>query len=101
MTYKNLIIKISDACGLRRADVRTVLDAMTGNICEALQKGERVQLRNLGSFEVRERGARRGLDPRTREQIELSKTKSVGFRVSFSFREKIRNGMDVRTCGRQ
>lgn len=32
MTYKNLIIKISDACGLRRADVRTVLDAMIGNI---------------------------------------------------------------------
>lgn len=70
--YKKDLIKVAAAkSGLSEAQMKEALDAMLEVIGEALQAGERVQLTGFGTFNVSERKARTGRNPRTGEPIEI------------------------------
>jgi nucleoid DNA-binding protein len=69
MTKRDLVIRISKETGIIQEDVFTVLQKSLDYIIEALKKGENVEFRNFGVFEVRTRKARIGRNPNKPENI--------------------------------
>jgi integration host factor beta subunit len=65
--------------------VNTVFDAMT----EALQKGEKVEIRGFGSFTIRERGAREARNPKSGEVVSIPAKKTPFFKTGKELRERV------------
>ncbi|MCK8823923.1 HU family DNA-binding protein [Fuchsiella alkaliacetigena] len=79
MTKTELVDKISARTGLTKKDTKEVLDGFTEVITDTLkseaakqaEERDKVQLIGFGSFEVRDRSARKGRNPQTGEEIEI------------------------------
>lgn len=69
MNRQELITNIAEKSNLTKTDAERALKAFTETVEEALAQGEKVQLVGFGTFEVRERKARQGRNPRNPEQI--------------------------------
>ena len=63
MTQRDLVARISDQTGLTQVDVAKVVEKTFDNITESLSRGEGIELRNFGVFEVRRRKPRVGRNP--------------------------------------
>ena len=68
-TKRDLVMKIADETNLIQQDVYSVIQKTLDYITESLAKGENVELRNFGVFEVRERKQRIGRNPNKPEQV--------------------------------
>lgn len=62
-----------------REQARKAVDSMLEGITQALQKGETISIRNLGTFKCVQRKARQGVNPRTGEKIKIKARKAVRF----------------------
>lgn len=82
MNKKELIISVAQKTGLSQKDSDAALSAVTNTITAALSREEKVRLDGFGSFKVKERAARIGRNPKTKEQIDIPATKTVVFNVS-------------------
>jgi Bacterial nucleoid DNA-binding protein len=71
MNKSELITAAAEAAGLSKKDTETALTAILDTIADTLKKGDKVQLVGFGSFEVKERAARIGRNPKTKEQIKI------------------------------
>ncbi len=69
MTKRDLVIRISEETGLIQQDVYAVIQKTLDYIVESLNKGENVEFRNFGVFEVRQRKQRIGRNPNKPEQV--------------------------------
>jgi DNA-binding protein HU-beta len=69
-----------DLKGSKAAAERAV-SAIIGNITKGLKKDKKVQLVGFGTFSVRKRSARNGLNPKTKEPIKIPASKTVGFKA--------------------
>jgi nucleoid DNA-binding protein len=63
LTKRDLILRISKQTGMKQVQVQKIVQKSIDEICEALAKGDKVELRNFGVFEVKVRGARVGRNP--------------------------------------
>lgn len=81
MTKSELIASIATKTGLTKKTAEEVLEAFIGTVSESLSKGEKVQLVGFGTFEVRERSERSGINPQTREKITIAATKTPAFKA--------------------
>lgn len=89
MNKKLLIQEIAQRSGLSQRGAQRALDAMLEVIAQTLAKGEQVKLVGFGSFEVRERGARSGLNPRTMKPVLTPACRVPVFRVGRPLRETV------------
>ena len=80
MNKTELIDKIANKAGLNKADARKALDAVTESIKEALVAGDKVALIGFGTFNVADRPAREGINPATKEKIQIPAKKVVKFK---------------------
>lgn len=80
--------------------IETLLDALFDEIAEALERGERVELRGFGAFSVRQRQSRVGRNPRTGEQVEVDGKRIPFFKAGKLLRERV-NVAEVRTPARR
>ena len=71
MNKAELITSMSEKSKLTKKDAELALKAFIESVEEALEKGEKVQLVGFGTFETRERAAREGRNPRTKETINI------------------------------
>ena len=69
MTKRDLVVRIADETGLIQQDVYGVIQRTLNYIMESLAKGDTVELRNFGVFEVRERKQRIGRNPNKPENV--------------------------------
>ena len=69
MTKRDLVVRIADETGLVQQDVYTVIQKTLDYIMDNLAKGENVEFRNFGVFEVQERKARIGRNPNRPSQV--------------------------------
>lgn len=69
MTKRDLVVRIADETGLIQQDVFAVIQKTLDYIVESLSKGENIEFRNFGVFEVRERKQRVGRNPNRPEQV--------------------------------
>ncbi|MDE5608283.1 MAG: HU family DNA-binding protein [Muribaculaceae bacterium] len=90
MNKTELINAIAEKAGLTKVDAKAALDATLGAISEALAKGEKVALLGFGTFAVTEKGARTGINPRTKEKIEIAARKSVKFKAGAELDGKVK-----------
>lgn len=91
MKNKNdLITDVSDKTGLTKKDAGEVVDAVFNEITSSLSNGERVQVMGFGTFETRDRSARKGRNPQTGEEIEISATKVPAFKAGKVLKDAVK-----------
>lgn len=81
MNKTELIEKIAAASGLSKADSKSALDATVQAIKEALIAGDKIALVGFGAFSVSERPAREGINPATKEKIQIAAKKVAKFKA--------------------
>ncbi|MCM3601219.1 HU family DNA-binding protein [Robertmurraya korlensis] len=79
MNKTDLIYSIAKKCNIPKKHSRKVVDIIIDNISTSLAGGEQVQVLGFGSFETRERAARKGRNPQTGEEITIPATKYAVF----------------------
>jgi DNA-binding protein HU-beta len=84
-----LITKMAEKSQLTKKDAETALKAFVESVQEALENGEKVQLVGFGTFETRERAAREGRNPRTKEVISIPASVVPVFKAGKEFKEKV------------
>lgn len=89
MNKADLVKSISEKSGLTRTDAEKALNAFIDSVEEALVNGDKVQLVGFGSFEVRERAARKGRNPQTNEEITIKASKAPVFRSGKALRDLV------------
>ena len=89
MNKTQLIDAIVEKSGLKKKEAEAALNAMTAAIADALKAGEKVQLIGFGTFDVKERGAREGRNPRTGETIKIAACKSPAFTAGKALKDSI------------
>lgn len=80
-TKKDLIDRIADETQQRRADVKVVVQAFLDNVIKELSKGNRLEFRDFGVFELRDRAPRIAQNPKTLEQVPVPAKKTVKFKL--------------------
>src|SRR5262249_53984960 len=71
MTKAELVEEVARAAELNKRDAEVIVETVFDSIIGALNKGEKVELRGFGSFRTRERGPRRGRNPKTGEPVDV------------------------------
>ncbi|MCQ2448963.1 MAG: HU family DNA-binding protein [Clostridia bacterium] len=89
MKKTDLVAAIADKAGLTKKDAEKALAAFIDTVADALKAGDKVQLIGFGSFEVRERAARTGINPATKAKIEIAASKTPVFKAGAAFKAAI------------
>jgi DNA-binding protein HU-beta len=90
LNKKELITQIAHASGLKKKEVAKILAAFMENIAECLAKGEKVVLRGFGTFRLLKRKARVGINPRTKEKINLPPSVTARFQPAKKLKEQVK-----------
>ena len=69
MNKSELITAVAEKAAISKKDADKALNATIEAITEALKKGDKIQLVGFGTFEIRERGERKGRNPQTKQEI--------------------------------
>ena len=80
MNKTDLVNEIAAKAKLNKVDAKSALDAVLESIAQALSNDDKVQLIGFGTFSVMEKEARTGINPRTKEKIEIPARKVVKFK---------------------
>ena len=89
MNKSEFIQAMAEKSGLTVKDATTALNATLEVIQESLQKGESVSLVGFGTFEVKERAARTGRNPQTKQPIEIPASKTPSFKAGKPLKEAV------------
>lgn len=89
MNKSELVAAMAEKTGLPKKDAEKALTAFTDIIVETLQKGDKVSLVGFGTFDVRHRAARQGLNPRTKEPIEIKASDAPAFKAGKAFKDAL------------
>ena len=81
MNKTELIERIAASANLRKADAKKALDATTEAIKDALVAGDKVQLVGFGTFSTNERPAHEGMNPATKQKIQIPAKKGAKFKA--------------------
>ncbi len=90
MNKTDLISKVAELSELSKKDAGKAVEAVIQSITEALQTGDKVQLVGFGNFEVKERAARTGRNPQTKEAIEIPASKFPTFKAGKALKDVIK-----------
>ena len=80
MNKSELINAIANNAGITKADAKKALDGFIDATTEALKKGVKVAILGFGTFDVTERKARTGINPLTKEKIQIPEKKVIKFK---------------------
>lgn len=94
MNKTDLINVMSDTTGMTKNDTRRIVDLALTIISERLAAGEKVTLSGFGTFNITEKEARTGINPRTKEAIVIPPHRIVKFRTGIDLLEMM-NESDV------
>ena len=89
MNKTELIAATAEKANISKKDTEAAVNAVIAVITEALKKGDKVQLVGFGSFEVRERAARVGRNPKTKETINIPASKVPAFKAGKALKDSI------------
>ena len=89
MNKTELIEKIAAGADLSKADAKKALDATVKAIKDALADGDKIALVGFGTFSVSERPAREGINPATKEKIQIAAKKVAKFKAGAELSEAV------------
>ena len=90
MQKTEFIAQVADRAGIPKKQARQVIDTALDLIAEQLKAGDRVVLTGFGTFEVRHRQARQGVNPQTKQAMTIEATQTPGFSASNSLKNAVR-----------
>ena len=89
MNRVELIAAVAERADLSKKDAERALKAFTEVVTEELQKGEKIQLVGFGTFEVSERSAREGRNPKTGETMTIEACKAPKFKAGKALKDAV------------
>lgn len=89
MNKTELIAAVAEKAGLSKKDADAAVAAVLDVVKETLSAGDKVQLFGFGTFEVRERAARTGLNPQTKQPIQIAASKAPVFKAAKAFKDAL------------
>jgi integration host factor subunit beta len=89
VTKKELVARIADRTGQTKVVARDVIQLFLDEIIGELGRGNRLEFREFGVFEIKERAARKAQNPRTLEKVEVPAKRVVKFRVGRLMKERV------------
>lgn len=89
ITKKDLVERITTKTGVKRHEVKDVCQEFLDQIIIELRRGNRLEFRDFGVFEVKERAARIAQNPKTMQKVEVPAKRAVKFKVGRLMRESV------------
>ncbi|MDO5002198.1 MAG: HU family DNA-binding protein [Eubacteriales bacterium] len=89
MNKAELVAAVAEKAGLSKKDSEKAINAAFDSITAALAGGEKVQLVGFGAFEVKERNARVGRNPKTKEEIEIPASRVAVFKAGKALKDSV------------
>ena len=89
MTKPELVNKIAEKTNLSKKQAAAALDALTGTITETLKAEGKLAIPSLGTFEIKERAARTGHNPRTGETVEIAARRVPAFKPAKALKDAV------------
>ena len=89
ITKKELIDRIADETGAKRVLVKRIIQGFLDEIVKELGNGNRLEFREFGVFEIKERAARKAQNPRTLEKVSVPAKRVVKFKVGRLMKERV------------
>ncbi len=96
-TKKDLIDRIADSTQQRRADVKRTVQAFLDQVIDELGRGNRLEFRDFGVFEIKERAPRVAQNPKTLERVQVPARRTVKFKVGRLMRETLEQPVEIVT----
>lgn len=90
MTKSELISAVAEKANLSKKDAEAAISAVTEVITEALADGDKVSLVGFGTFLVKDRAARTGINPLTKEKIEIAASKAPAFKAGSALKDAVK-----------
>ncbi len=90
MNRQELIKAVAEKAEMTNKQSAMAVDAVLSAIQDALKNGDKVVLSGFGTFEVKERAARTGINPATKEKIEIPSSKLPVFKAGKQFKESVK-----------
>lgn len=89
MTKADLADKIYETVGLSKKEAAGIVELLFDNMKNILSEGESIKITGFGTFLVRKKGARRGRNPKTGEEIQIEQRRVVTFKPSLQFKSLV------------
>ncbi len=89
MNKNELVASIAEKTGLKKTEAEKALKAFTDTVAEQLKKGDKIQLVGFGTFEVAERPAREGRNPRTGATMKIAASKAPKFKAGKALKDSV------------
>lgn len=89
MNKTELVAAVAEQAGLSKKDAEAAVKAFTDVVAEALKAGDKIQLVGFGTFEVSERAAREGRNPRTGETTTIEASKTPKFKAGKALKDLV------------
>lgn len=90
MNKSDIIYEITNRLDVTKKDTEEIVDMFLELIGDSLERDDKVVLSGFGTFEVRSRVSREGVNPRTGERIEIPGQKTVAFKIGKLLKDRIR-----------
>ena len=90
MTKIELVNAVAEKTGLSKKDSERAVAAVVASVSESLAKGEKISLVGFGTFEVKDRAARSGINPRTKESITIPASKTPVFKPGKALKDAVK-----------
>ncbi len=92
ITKKELIDRIADATGEKRVVAKKIVQSFLDNVILELGKGNRLEFRDFGVFEVKHRASRMAQNPKTLERVEVPPKRTIKFKSGRLMKESLAKG---------
>lgn len=89
MNKTELIVSVAEKCGITKKDAERVINATLDSVTASLVAGDKVQLSGFGIFETKQREARIGRNPRTKEAIQIPASRQPVFKASKALKDAV------------
>ena len=89
MNKTELVEKVAESAGLTKTQAEAAINAFVETITDGLKAGDKITLKGFGTFEVRQREAREGRNPRTGETMTIAASKAPAFKASSALKNVI------------
>jgi DNA-binding protein HU-beta len=90
MTKDELVAKVAESAGIKKAEMQKALEAMIHTIIETIKSGSKVNITGLGIFKLKDKKARLARNPKTGESIQVPAKRAPKFLPSKNFKEAVK-----------
>jgi len=99
VTKKEMVDRIADVTGCKRIIVKQILQAFLDEVVNELGRGNRLEFRDFGVFEPKERAARMAQNPKTLQRVQVPPKRTVKFKVGRLMKQKLQEGLQADQAG--